>query len=47
MLFQQYTSSSADKTYHPSIVNGWKANMEKAYYEEKLHLCFYIPSENI
>ena len=34
ILFQQYTAGAADKIYNPSNVIEWKANTEKAYYEE-------------
>ena len=45
LLFQQYTYIAVDKIYNPSIVNVWKANIDKAAYAEKQDLGVYIPSE--
>ena len=47
MLFQKYTASSVDNIYHPYIINEWKYNMDKAYYEDNHNLGVYIPSVKI
>ena len=38
-----YTASAVNKIYHLSIVNEWKANMNKEDYEYKKNLGVYIP----
>ena len=42
LLFQKYTDSSVDNTYYLSIVKEWKYNIDKAYYEDKLHMGVYL-----
>ena len=44
ILFQQYTTSSVNIIYCPSLIDECKSNMDKAYYEQNLHGCVYLPS---
>ena len=44
MLFQQYITSSVNIIYFLSLIDEWKANMDKAYYEHKLHEGVYLTS---
>ena len=46
LLFQQYTASTVNKIYYPSIVNEWKSNTNKASYKDKHNLDIYIPIVN-
>ena len=36
ILFQKYTASAVNKIYHPSIVEFWKSNTDKAAYQDKI-----------
>ena len=47
LLFRQYTSSTVEKNYHPSIVEEWRSDTDKSGHEDNLHKGVYITSEKI